>query len=317
MKNTICLITSSIILTSLACTFTPTEKHVETASNLTKAENRSPSTHKIDSLALPKGLKYSWMKNSSYHVATALGNQLPLPDGYERVALTAGSFAQWLRFLPLLPKGEKVMLFDGREKSYQDGAYRVLDIDVGKSDLQQCADAIMRLKAEYHYSRGEYAKIHFNYTSGHKVSFDDWRKGKKPVISGNKVNFSTASGEHDNSYSNFQKYLRSIFMYAGTASMEKELKLQQLTELKAGDLFIKGGFPGHAVLIVDVGIHKQTGKKIFLLAQSYMPAQSIHILQNFKHSSTALLPWYPEDFGATLYTPEWEFAAGSLKQFAE
>lgn len=294
-----------------ACNFASSEKEGTTRSNF------SASTQKMDSLPLPKGLKYSWLKSGTYKVATALCNQVALPDGYERVATSSGSFAEWLRFVPLLPNGEKVMLFDGREKSYQAGAYRVLDIDVGKSDLQQCADAIMRLKAEYHYSRGEYAKIHFNYTSGHKVSFDDWRRGKKPIISGNKVSFSALGGEPDNSYSNFQKYLRSIFMYAGTASMEKEMKPQQLSELKAGDLFIKGGFPGHAVLIIDVAVHRKTGKKIFLLAQSYMPAQSIHILQNFKHSSNVLSPWYPEGFGATLYTPEWEFAASTLKQFAE
>ena len=272
----------------------------------------SAPKHKIDSLSLPKAVKYNWLKSGDYQTLTALVNQIPLPQGYERQTAASGSFAEWLRFLPLLPKNEKVMLFDGKEKNYQAGAYRVVNIDIGKSDLQQCADAIMRLKSEYHYSRGEFDKIHFNYTSGHKVSFDDWRKGKKPLISGSKVSFSAASGITDNSYSNFQKYFRNIFMYAGTASLEKELKPQKLAELKAGDLFIKGGFPGHAVLVMDVAVNKKTGKKIFLLAQSYMPAQSIHILKNLKHN-TELSPWYPEDFGETLFTPEWEFSQSSLK----
>ena len=52
------------------------------------------------------------------------------------------------------------------------------------------------------------------------------------------------------------------------------------TSLQPGDVFIKGGSPGHAVIVVDVAIYTQTGKKVFLLAQSYMPAQQIHILVN-------------------------------------
>ena len=49
------------------------------------------------------------------------------------------------------------------------------------------------------------------------------------------------------------------------------------TSLQPGDVFIKGGSPGHAVIVVDVAIYPQTGKTVFLLAQSYMLAQQIHI----------------------------------------
>ena len=172
----------------------------------------------------------------------------------------------------------------------------------------------MRLKAEYHYSRGEYDKIHFNFTSGHKVSFEDWRRGRKPKISGNAVNFSAVGNAQDNSYSNFKKYLNTIFSYAGTASLEKELLATNTEEIKAGDLFIKGGFPGHAVIVLDVAENIKTGDKIFLLAQSYMPAQSLHILKNFDHN-TSLSPWYPINLGAQLHTPEWDFDVKSLKKW--
>ena len=56
------------------------------------------------------------------------------------------------------------------------------------------------------------------------------------------------------------------------------------------------------------------GRRVFLLAQSYLPAQDIHILQN--PDGGLLGPWYDIDFGATLRTPEWTFASGHLRRFS-
>lgn len=54
-----------------------------------------------------------------------------------------------------------------------------------------------------------------------------------------------------------------------------------------------------------------SGKKVFLLAQSYMPAQDIHILKNYSHSGTG--PWYAAAPDAILETPEWRFQTRQLK----
>src|SRR5262245_19513806 len=71
-----------------------------------------------------------------------------------------------------------------------------------------------------------------------------------------------------------------------------------------GDVFIQAGYPGHAVIVVDVAKDRQ-GHKVFLLAQSYMPAQDMQILRN--PELRALGPWYDANFGAILRTPEWTF----------
>ena len=89
--------------------------------------------------------------------------------------------------------------------------------------------------------------------------------------------------------------------------------VENISEMRIGDVFIQGGFPGHAVIVVDMAKNKATGKKIFLLAQSYMPAQDIHILKNPNHD--ALDPWYELDFEGPLYTPEWTFGKDNLKRF--
>ena len=119
--------------------------------------------------------QYSWTQD--YAIKNALINRMAVPKDYKRVEVAKGSFGDWLRHLPLKPTGSKVHYFNGAKKHSQSIHSAVIDLDVGKWDLQQCADAVMRLKAEYHYSLKDYQNIHFNFTSGHKVSFDHWRQG--------------------------------------------------------------------------------------------------------------------------------------------
>ena len=47
---------------------------------------------------------------------------------------------------------------------------------------------------------------------------------------------------------------------------------KELSEMQIGDVFIRGGSPGHCVIVVDMAVHQETGEKLFMLAQSYMPA---------------------------------------------
>lgn len=245
--------------------------------------------------------------------ANRLANRIDVPRGYRRVAAKAGSFAQWLRNLPLLKGRPKVLLHDGRAKPRQDVHAAVVDIDVGRRDLQQCADAVIRLRAEYLYSRERFDDIHFNFTSGDRADWSAWARGMRPVVRGSRVTW-RHKARADASHGSFRTYLDTVFTYAGTASLEKELKRVKSTEdIRPGDVFIRGGFPGHAVLVVDVAEHARTGKRILLLAQSYMPAQQIHVLVN--PGDAELSPWYPADFGKTLKTPEWTFEADQLRRF--
>jgi len=83
--------------------------------------------------------------------------------------------------------------------------------------------------------------------------------------------------------------------------------------VEPGDVFIEGGFPGHAVIAVDVA-ESPAGRAV-LLAQSYMPAQQVHVLVN--PGDPALGPWYRYDPSAALATPEWRFAEGRAMRFRE
>ena len=107
--------------------------------------------------------------------------------------------------------------------------------------------------------------------------------------------------------------MNMVFTYAGTASLAKELKsVPDVSKIRAGDVFIVGGYPGHAVTVVDVAKNRDGGVA-FLLAQSYMPAQQIHILKNPNSND----PWYTlEDLeDGILQTPEWTFKSSQLRRF--
>jgi len=235
------------------------------------------------------------------------------PTGYKRTLLSADGFNTWLRQLPLKKERPEVRLHDGGLKGNQDAHHAVVNMDVGAQNLQQCADAVMRLKAEYHYGRKEYRRIRFNFTSGDTAWFGDWIDGYRPRIDGDQVEW-VLSAVPDSSYWSLRGYLNMVFTYAGTLSLSRELKPVEVKDIQGGDVFIRGGSPGHAVLVVDVAIHPETGEKAFLLAQSYMPAQEVHVLRNGVDAD--LSPWYRADFGQQLCTPQWTFRRDELMRFA-
>ncbi|OXA70371.1 hypothetical protein B0A67_16415 [Flavobacterium aquidurense] len=259
---------------------------------------------------------FSFSKTNNTNKSNLLGNTIQqrfqLPQGFVREEESKTSFAFFLRNIPLKPLGSDVLYFDGTTKSNRNVYEAVVDLPIGKQDLHQCADAVMRLRADYFYSQKQYDKIHFNFTNGFRVDFSKWVEGYRIAIKGNKTSWVKTAKPSD-SYQTYWKYLETVFMYAGTASLEKELKSINALDIKIGDVFIKGGFPGHAVIVVDVAVNPKNNQKIMLLAQSYMPAQEIQILKNPNNSS--LSPWYAVDFGTSLKTPEWTFSSSQLKRF--
>ncbi|MCK4836592.1 MAG: DUF4846 domain-containing protein, partial [Candidatus Aminicenantes bacterium] len=254
--------------------------------------------------------RYLWL--NQYQINQCITRRIPVPEGYQRIQIETGSFAAWLRHLPLKKGEPPVYLYNGNKKNNQYAHFTVVDMDVGTGDLQQCADAIIRLRAEYLYSTNRFQSIRFRFTSGHLAEFWKWIDGFRPRVNGNSVCWMKSS-VFDRSYENFRQYLNTVFMYAGSHSLENELhRVREITDIKIGDIFIQGGFPGHAVIVLDMAVHQQNGQKIFLLGQSFMPAQEFHVLKNLENSK--INPWYSLPFGEILRTPEWDFYQGDLRR---
>jgi len=211
---------------------------------------------------------------------------IPLPEGYSRAAAEKKSFAEWLSALPL-KKSKTVYLYNGLPKRNQAAQFAVINVSVGNKDLQQCADAVMRLRAEYLYSQKKFNEIIFwdNNNTAYKLGTFTNRKY-------------------------FDAYLNNVFARCGTLSLEKQLRpVKGLDNLQPGDVLIQGGSPGHAMMVVDMAVNN-SGKKIYMLAQSYMPAQDVHIVINPANKNGD--PWY-ELNNETIITPEWAFPKGHFK----
>lgn len=214
--------------------------------------------------------------------------RFPAPKGYEKVKAPSGSWESYLQDFPLLPPGSPVLDYTGKPISDQKSHVAVLDIDVGKKDLQQCADAIIRLRAEYLWGKNQKDQIAFKFTSGHHYAWSAYAAGIRPEVKGNQVNFrQTAPADH--SFEAFRRYLDIVFMYAGTISLHRDMQqVNRKSEYQIGDVLVHPGSPGHAVIIVDKAKNAK-GESIYLLAQGYTPAQSVHIV---KSGHSGISPWF-------------------------
>jgi hypothetical protein len=215
------------------------------------------------------------------------------PDSFLRSNTDSNSFAYYLQHLPLKKFGETVKYYDGSVKTNQNVYSSVVDMKISNKDLQQCADAVMRLRAEYLYEQKKYNQISFLFNGDKKYhSYLEYT-------------------QNDRSYSKFMNYMDYIFSYANTGSLHNQLKPVNLLDMQIGDVLVKKGNPyGHAVIVVDMCFNK-SGEKCFMLAQSYMPAQETQILLNPENNTV----WYNLPPIGEIKTPEWTFSHSDLRRW--
>jgi hypothetical protein len=221
---------------------------------------------------------------------------IPVPSGFERITPKPGSFAAYLTRLPLR-KNKTVYLYNGSVKTDQSLHYAVIDISTGKKDLQQCADVIMRLRAEYFYANKQFDSIRFPKNNNTVYSYSAEMK--------------KCRGEERTC---FLQFMEKVFMNCGTYTLESSLrKVKDIHQMQTGDVFIKAGAPGHAEIVVDMAVNKQTGQKIFLLAEGYMPAQDTHIVLN--PVKNVFGPWYELNDDKEVVTATWTFTNDQLRRY--
>lgn len=266
-------------------------KPVEKAYNTVKAVIETPGLINKDSLTIKSRVK--------------------APIGYSRVEYARGSFEDYLRNYKLKTFGSKIINYDNTEYFWQRGHIGILEVPVPKNGLQQCADALIRIRSEYLWDNNRKDEIGFNFTSGDYCSWASFAEGYRPKINGNTVTFHKMA-RINHTKQNFYNYLNLIYTYSGTLSLYNELKSVKAKDLKIGDMLIKGGSPGHIVMLCDEVVNDK-GEKLFLLFQGNTPAQSIHLVKNL--TDLEISPWYKLEDNAVTPVSNYTFNSAKFVRF--
>lgn len=202
--------------------------------------------------------------------------QIAPPTGFARIPLEEGSFGDWLRGLPLEPVGTPVRLWDGSESLNQRWHERVVKLSL-LSRWQECADSVIRLRAEWAVQHGSFQ-------------------------------FHGETLRYGMSRSAFEQALKGLFVTTGTHNLERELA--RPTDLRVGDVLVHGGSPGHAVLVMDEAVDP-TGHRVVLIGNGFLPARSFYLVR------TDGSPWHRvEDLATGLRVePGYSFTWQHVRRF--
>ncbi len=229
-----------------------------------------------------------WLLMLALAGAESVASAFPPPEGAARVQ--SDPWGRWLQALQLRDASEPVRTYDGRVVGHH---ARVIDLPLVPGDLQQCADSLIRLRATW--ARESSLDVSFHATSGDPLPWSRVSGGEVPYASGRGISW--RAGE-----ASWERYLSLVFMWAGTASLEAR-DTRATNKVTPGSMLIEGGFPGHAVQVLDVA---RRGEQTFVLvAEGYMPAQDFHV------ELGPYAGWWLWEDGLAL--PTWTFASKHLR----
>ena len=240
---------------------------------------------------VPDPKRYPWLGDERDFPKpdASLEQRFPTPPGYTRVKVVAGSFSEWLRTLPMAPEGTPAKSFDGKETLAAEDDYLagVIAIDTGTPDLQQSSDVIIRLHAEYLWSKGEKDKISYLSATKLNMPFSRWEKGQRLIPQGPNVFWVIKGKPSEVDHPEFRKYLDAVFNWANSTSLSpRSTPVEDPKDLVAGDFFLQSVEPNHVAVVLDVA-EKPSGERVALLGQARNPAESIHVVRPGKAT-----PWF-------------------------
>ena len=124
----------------------------------------------------------------------------------------------WQYFLQHLPiKNAPIVDYSGKPVLDQGKHVAIIDFNVGNSDLQQCADALMRLRAEYLFAQHRCDEIGFHFCNGQYYSWKMYCNGSRPAFKGNDMHWATVRS-CELTHESLRRYLNIVYAYANTVS---------------------------------------------------------------------------------------------------
>jgi hypothetical protein len=256
-------------------------------------------------------VQYPWLEPGA-PARASLEQTFAPPQGYRRVPLDGGSFGSFVRSLPLLPAGSPVRSHRGDTilAGTDPRLAAVVDLDVGEADLQQCADTVIRLHAEWAFGRGDEA-IAYRAGDGTRLDFVGYLRGDRISARDGRLGVTRSGVPRARTHEALRQFLNGVFNWVNTGALARFSRKVELDEIAPGDFFVVSGSPfGHAVIVLDVA-RDEPGQTRLLLGQGFMPAQSLHVLR-----PAADAVWFPLDQQSLeIKTPFWSpFPFTSLRR---
>lgn len=210
-------------------------------------------------------LGFVWWHSRTSNPWNALTvGDISAPTGYTRVE---GSYAEFMRSLPLKKRGSKVQLYTGGNARLQFLSTAVIDLPV-LSNSEQCADVTMRLRAEYLFSQGRYSEIRFHDVNGNTLQYHGGA-----------------------SHKSLEKFLKRAYGICSTYSVSRETTPRPIREVRPGDVLVyparKSKRLGHALIVIDVA--RKGNKVAIMCAEGNTPARELHIVRNLNPIHN---PWF-------------------------
>ena len=200
--------------------------------------------------------------------------------GYSVFTDEPDSWSEWLRLLPLAAPGTPVRNFRGEIVVPGDDEHlaAVVAIDIGSENVQQSADVILRLHAEWRWYVNDRRMLYLS-DSKAELPLARWFAGERLTTTGAEPTWTRqAAPKPQRDHADFRAYLDGVFTWSdGRALLAESVPLAP-EKLEPGAFFLHQGAPAEVLVVLDVAT-SPAGKRAMLLAQALNPAENIHVLR--------------------------------------
>jgi len=118
----------------------------------------------------------------------------------------------------------------------------VVAIDVGKADLQQSPDVVVRLDAEWRFAKGE-RDMSYEGATGLDMPLSRFAKGDRIVALGGNIFWAPRAKPAKIDYPTFRSYLDTVFTWANSTSLSTQGTKVEPADIQPGDFFVHQASP--------------------------------------------------------------------------
>ncbi len=263
----------------------------------TNDANRPGANEPAGLQTAPPSEVYPWLEGR-YDPAHSIYMRIPPPQGFRRVAVPEGSFAHWLRFLPLRNR---------RPGPGHPGLLAWVDLPALEGTGGSPEDCLQRLRSEYLHAVGQDDRLAWavsHHPSEPAVRWTAWSANPPAAMTSPATH---PVGRED--YATLHAFLRKVLPMTTTLTLSRDLRPAE-GELAIGQVWHHppagpDAPPGHAVLVADVVENPRSGERAFLLLQATLDEPFPAVVVNPGHSSAG--PWFSTPVGPALRLPGWTF----------